>query len=74
MTKTEARQRFLELRAQEKSLRTIEKKIGVSRHTLAKWEAECKEEIENLRAIYVDRLREEFRLTMQARIKGSASC
>jgi len=70
MTKKEDKQRFLELRAQGDSLRTIEKKIGTSRHTLAKWEGECKEELENLRAIYVDGLHEEYRLTIQARIKG----
>ena len=70
MTKIEDKQRFLELRAQGDSLRTIEKKIGTSRHTLAKWESECKEELENLRAIYVDGLREEYRLTIQARIEG----
>ncbi|MFZ0924838.1 MAG: hypothetical protein WCE82_07470 [Halobacteriota archaeon] len=70
MTKVKDKERFLELRAQGDSLRTIEKKIGTSRHTLAKWEGECKEQIENLRAIYVDGLREEYRLTMQARIKG----
>jgi hypothetical protein len=70
MTKIEAKKRFLELRAQGDSLRTIEKKIGTSRHTLAKWEGECKEELENLRAICVDGLREEYRLTMQARIEG----
>ena len=33
-------QRFLVLRAQGKSLRTIEKEIGTNRGTLAKWERE----------------------------------
>ena len=70
MTKVKDKERFLELRAQGDSLRTIEKKTGISRHTLAKWESECKEQIENLRAIYVDGLREEYRLTIQARIEG----
>lgn len=70
MRNVKDKERFLERRAQGDSLRTIEKKTGISRHTLAKWENECKEQIENLRAIYIDGLREEYRLTIQAQIKG----
>ncbi len=70
MRKVEDKERFRELRAQGDSLRTIEKKTGISRNTLTKWEREYKEEIENLRAIYVDGLREKYRLTIQARLEG----
>jgi hypothetical protein len=61
------KQKFLELRAQGKSLRAIEIEIGKNRGTLAKWESECKEELENLQAIELEALREEYRLTAQAR-------
>ncbi|MGA2885631.1 MAG: hypothetical protein ABSE80_10810 [Halobacteriota archaeon] len=69
MKDLQTKERFLELRAQEKSLRTIETEIGTSRRTLAQWESEYKEELENLKAIKIEALREEYRLTTQARVE-----
>jgi transcriptional regulator with XRE-family HTH domain len=63
------RQKFLELRAQGKSFRTIEKEIGTSRGTLAKWEHEYIEELNNLRAIERDAMREKFLLTNEAQLE-----
>jgi hypothetical protein len=69
MKEAKTRQKFLELRAQGKSLRAIEIEIGTNRGTLAKWESECKEELENLKAMELEVMREEYSLTMQARIE-----
>ncbi len=63
------RQRFIELRAEDKSFRSIEKEIGTDRRTLARWGSEFKEEIENLKAIKLEALREEYQLTTHARIE-----
>jgi hypothetical protein len=70
MKDLETKERFLELRAQEKSLRTIEKEIGTGRRTLAEWENEFKEELENRKAIELEALREKYWLTRQARTKS----
>ncbi|MGZ4934576.1 MAG: hypothetical protein ACXV49_08795, partial [Halobacteriota archaeon] len=61
------KQKFLELRAQERSLRSIEKEIGANRRTLAKWESENKEELENLKAMELEAMREEYLLTSRGR-------
>jgi transposase-like protein len=63
------RQRFVKLRAQDKSLSTISKEIGVSRQTLANWQRDHEEEIANLRAMELDALVEEYWMTTQARIE-----
>lgn len=69
MKDANTKEKFLELRAQGKSLRTIEQEIGTGRRTLAKWQSECKEELENLQAIEFEVMREEYSLTVQARIE-----
>jgi hypothetical protein len=62
-------QRFLVLRAQGKSLRTIEKEIGTNRGTLAKWEREHLEELKNLKAVERDTMREKYLLTNHAQLE-----
>src|SRR5674476_1073225 len=69
MKDLKAKEKFLELRAQGKSLRSIEKEIGTDRRTLAKWESEFKEELENLQAAELEALREKYWLTTQARLE-----
>ena len=69
MKENGTKQKFLELRAQGKSLRKIEHEIGTGRRTLAKWESEFKEELENLKAVELDALQEEYLLTKQARLE-----
>jgi len=69
MKDSDKQERFLELRAQGKSLRTIETETGINRRTLSKWESESKEELDNLKAIELDALREKYWLTRQARIR-----
>jgi transcriptional regulator with XRE-family HTH domain len=62
-------QKFLVLRAQGKSLRTIEKEIGTNRGTLAKWEREHLEELENLKAVERDTMREKYLLSNHAQLE-----
>ena len=62
-------QKFLVLRAQGKSFRTIEKEIGTNRGTLAKWEREHLEELKNLKAVERDTMREKYLLTNHAQLE-----
>jgi len=68
MKSAQTKQKFLELRAQGKSLRAIEMEIGTSRGTLAKWEQDYREELTNLKAIELDAMREKYLLTNQAQL------
>jgi transcriptional regulator with XRE-family HTH domain len=65
----ETKEKFLELRAQGKSLRVIEKEIGTSRRTLAQWESEYKEKLENLKAIELEAVQERYRLTAKDKLE-----
>jgi len=62
-------QKFLVLRAQGKSLRTIEKELGTNRGTLAKWQQEYSEELKNLKAVERDAMREKYLLTNHAQLE-----
>ena len=62
-------QKFLVLRAQGNSFRTIEKEIGTNRGTLAKWEREHLEELKNLKAVERDTMREKYLLTNHAQLE-----
>ena len=57
------------LRAQGKSLATIADTVGVRRQTVANWLKEHHEEVENLKAMELDALREACWMTTQARIE-----
>ena len=69
MKDAETKLRCFKLRAQEKSLATIADTVGVRRQTVANWLREHEEEVENLRAIELDTLREACWMTKQARIE-----
>jgi len=69
MKDVETRQRFVELRAQGKSLRAAADELGVGKQTLVRWEREHKEQIENLKAIELEALTERYRLTVQAQVE-----
>jgi transposase len=69
MKEMETKHRFLELRAQGKSLRTVADELSVGRQTLVRWEREYKEQIENLKAMELEALLERHRLTVQAQIE-----
>jgi transcriptional regulator with XRE-family HTH domain len=69
MKDTETKLTCLKLRAQGKSLATIADTVGVRRQTVANWLREHQEEIENLKAMELDALREACWMTTQARIE-----
>jgi len=65
----ETKHRFVELRAQGKSLRTVADELSVGLQTVVRWERELKEQIENMKAMELDALLERHRLTVQAQIE-----
>jgi len=69
MKDTETKLRCFKLRAQGKSLAAIADTVGVRRQTVANWLNEYQEEVENLRAMELDVLREAYWMTTQARIE-----
>jgi hypothetical protein len=66
---TKTKQKFLELRAQGKSLRGVADELGIGLQTAVRWERELKEQIENQRAMELEQLQEEYWLTEHDRIK-----
>jgi transcriptional regulator with XRE-family HTH domain len=72
MIDLDTKKRFIELRAQGKSLRAVADELGVGRKTIVGWEREFKEHIENHKAIELDVLFEKHRLTVQAQIEPMA--
>ena len=69
MKDIETKLRCFKMRAEGKSLATIADKVGVRRQTVANWLNEHHEEVENLKAMELDALREACWMTTQARIK-----
>ena len=69
MKDTETKLMCFKLRAQGKSLATIADTVGVRRQTVANWLREHEEEVENLKAMELDALREACWMTTQARIE-----
>jgi len=69
MKDTATKLRCFTLRAQGKSLVTIADAVGVRRQTVANWLNEHHEEVENLKAMELDALREACWMTTQARIE-----
>ena len=57
------------MRAEGKSLATIADTVGVRRQTVANWLNKHHEEVENLKAMELDTLREACWMTTQALIK-----
>jgi transposase len=66
---TKTKHQFVELRAQGKSLRAVADELGIALQTAVRWERELKEQIENLKAMELDALLEQHRLTLQAQIE-----
>jgi transposase-like protein len=65
----ETKLKCLELRAQGKSLNVIAETVGVQRQTVANWLRQHAEEVENLKAMEMDALREACWMTEQTRIE-----
>ena len=69
MKDNETKLACFELRAQGKSLTSIADAVGVRRQTVANWLNEHVEEVENLKELALDELRETCRMTKQTRIE-----
>ena len=69
MEKFEKERRFVERRACGVSYSKIASEIGVSKSTLISWSKKMAAEINNLRAVELERLREEFLVCKEHRIK-----
>ena len=69
MKDNETKLACFELRAQGKSLTSIAETVGVRRQTVANWLNEHVEEVENLKELALDELRETCMMTKQTRIE-----
>lgn len=69
MKDNETRQKFIEMRGKGISFRKIAKELNVAKSTLMEWSKEYLTEIENLKAIELESLQEQFYMTKKARIE-----
>ena len=69
MKDIETKHRFVELRAQDKSLRAVAEELEIGLQTAFRWESELKEQIENRKKVELDALLERHRLNVQAQIE-----
>lgn len=61
-------EKFIELRANNESYQTIAQKLGVSKTTLIQWSKEYKTDIGNMRALSLDALQQQYKVSKQERI------
>ena len=73
MHSLETKQKFIELRARDLSLRTIAQEIGVDKSTLVLWSQEFADDIENLRQIDLEHFREQLLGSEAQRLQSLAS-
>jgi transcriptional regulator with XRE-family HTH domain len=69
MKDNETKQKFIELRAKGLSFDKISNELNVSKQTLITWQSEFVEEINNLKAMELEALYEQFYLQKQDRIE-----
>jgi|SRR5690242_5283315 len=69
----ETQQRFIELRAQGRSFDKIATELNVSKRTLINWSHKFRFELQNLRAIELEALREKLIATTEARAQDLAN-
>ena len=67
--RVELQQSFVELRAKGWSLRKIERRLKVSKSTLADWSQELEEEIASLKGMELEALFESYFLAKEGRVK-----
>lgn len=65
--------RFIELRAQDKSQRTVAAELGIGVQIAKRWDNKFKEQIESLNALELEALLEKYWLTEKARIERLGS-
>lgn len=69
MKDNETRQKFIEMRAKGISFRKIAEELNTAKSTLMAWSKEHLTEIENLKAIELESLQEQFYMTKKSRIE-----
>ena len=69
MKDNKTKDRFIELRAQGLPLAKIAAKIGASKTTLVNWEREFKEEVDNLRAMELEALYDQYYLSTRKKVE-----
>lgn len=69
MKDNNSKNKFIELRASGKSFKAISEELQVSKPTLIKWSREFQLEIQNMRALQLDEIREKYLLTQEHKIK-----
>lgn len=69
MKDSETRKKFIELRAKGISFSKIAKELKVSKSTLIGWSKEHLFEIENLKAVEIESLQEQFYISKRSRIE-----
>lgn len=69
MKDNETRQKFIQLRAKGMSFRRIAEELNIAKSTLMAWSKEHLTEIENLKAIELESLQEQFYMTRKSRIE-----
>lgn len=69
MKNNETRQKFIELRAKGVSFSKISKELSIAKSTLITWSKEHLMEIDNLKAVELESLQEQFYIMKKARIE-----
>lgn len=69
MKDNETRQKFIELRAKGVSFNRIAKELNIAKSTLIAWSKKHLIEIDNLKAVELESLQEQFFMTKKARIE-----
>lgn len=69
MESNEQKERFIELRANGMSYDKISRELGVSKQTLINWSKDFIHQIQNLKAIALEALQDEYCIAREKRIK-----
>lgn len=69
MENTEAKQKFVELRAKGNSFQKIAEELGVTKQTLINWSKDLQSEIRNLQALEHDVLLSKYKITKEHQIE-----
>ena len=72
MENTEIQQRFIQMRAQGRTYKSIGEELGVCKRTLINWSRKFQYEINNQRALELEALQEQLVSTREARARALA--
>ena len=69
MKSLDVKHQFINLRAKDESYDKISNKLNVSKQTLITWNKEFYNELQNLKAIELDSIRQQYKLSKVERMK-----